>query len=118
MTQILNVHAIFGAFLAGTIVPHHKRFAISITEKLEELVSIMFIPVYLTYSGLQTDFLVLNDWKYAGYFILIISFAFISKMVGPVISARYNQYSWKDSLAVGLLMNTRGFQGIVILNLG
>ncbi|KAF8755947.1 Sodium/hydrogen exchanger family [Rhizoctonia solani] len=60
-TDVIGVHAIFGAFIAGLIVPRDNGFSISLLEKIEDLVSILFLPLYFTLSGLKTDLGLLND---------------------------------------------------------
>jgi Kef-type K+ transport system membrane component KefB len=117
-TQAVGVHAIFGAFLVGLITPHENGFAIAITEKLEDLVTIVFIPVYFALSGLQTNLLNLNDGEAWGIVALVILAAVGGKIGGCYIGARLSGIEKRESLAIGVLMNTKGLVELIVLNLG
>jgi Kef-type K+ transport system membrane component KefB len=118
-TNIIGVHAIFGAFLAGLIVPREGGLAIAITEKLEDMVSVIFLPLYFTLSGLSTDLGLLNNGITWAYTILIILTAFVSKFGGCTIAARYSSgFNWRESGAIGSLMSCKGLVELVVLNVG
>lgn len=101
---IIGVHAIFGAFLVGTICPHESGFAIKLTEKIEDFVMVLFLPLYFALSGLSTNLGSLNDGITWGYVIAVIVIAFVGKIVGGTLAARYCKLVWRESLTIGVLM--------------
>ncbi|KAJ3000414.1 K(+)/H(+) antiporter [Globomyces sp. JEL0801] len=117
-TGAAGVHTIFGAFLTGLIIPHDRGFAIAITEKLEDMVSILFLPLYFAYSGLNTQLGELNDIQAWGFVALIFATACCGKILGCLTAARIGGNSWRESLTIGILMNTKGLVEIIVLNLG
>ncbi|PFH50140.1 hypothetical protein AMATHDRAFT_61597 [Amanita thiersii Skay4041] len=117
-TDIIGVHAIFGGFLTGLIVPHDNGFAISLVEKLEDLVSILFLPIYFTLSGLRTNLGLLNTGKSWGYTILICAVAFTSKFVACGVTAIFTGFNWRESGAIGALMSCKGLVELIVLNIG
>ncbi|SGZ52539.1 CIC11C00000001670 [Sungouiella intermedia] len=117
-TDIIGVHPIFGAFMVGVILPRDNGFVIRITEKLEDLVYIVMIPVYFTLAGLGVNLGQLNtgiDWAYT---IGIILLAMVGKIAGGFIAAKANGLFWRESLSVGVLMSCKGIVEIVVLNVG
>ncbi|KAJ2934148.1 hypothetical protein H1R20_g2903, partial [Candolleomyces eurysporus] len=118
-TEIIGVHAIFGAFLAGLIVPRDGGLAIALTEKLEDMVAIIFLPLYFTLSGLSTDLTLLNDGITWGFTIAIIVTAFIGKFGGCIIAARYFAgFNWREASTIGSLMSCKGLVELIVLNVG
>ncbi|KAJ3120437.1 K(+)/H(+) antiporter [Nowakowskiella sp. JEL0407] len=117
-TQIIGVHAIFGSFLVGLCVPHTHGFAIKLTEKVEDLVSIVFLPLYFAYSGLNTRIDQLNDGQSWLMVLLVTAVACFGKIVGCGIPGRFTGLNWRESWAVGVLMNTKGLVELIVLNLG
>ncbi|KAF8180175.1 Sodium/hydrogen exchanger family-domain-containing protein [Pholiota molesta] len=117
-TDIIGVHAIFGGFLAGLLVPHDNGFAISFVEKLEDLVTIIFLPIYFTLSGLRTNLGLLDTGIAWGYIVLICLVAFTSKFVSCGLAAHFNGYNWRESGAIGSLMSCKGLVELIVLNIG
>ncbi|KAL0062653.1 K(+)/H(+) antiporter [Marasmius tenuissimus] len=121
-TDIIGVHAIFGAFLVGLVVPREGGLAIALTEKLEDMVGIIFLPLYFTLSGLSTDLGLLNDGKTWGFTIAICLLAFTGKFGGCTLAARYltspSNFSWRESCAIGSLMSCKGLVELIVLNVG
>ncbi|KAF9525870.1 Sodium/hydrogen exchanger family-domain-containing protein [Crepidotus variabilis] len=118
-TDVIGVHAIFGAFVAGLIVPREGNLAIIITEKLEDIVSIIFLPLYFTLSGLSTDLTLLDNGVTWGYTIAIIVTAFVGKFGGCMIAARYVAgFNWRESSTIGSLMSCKGLVELIVLNVG
>ncbi|KDQ62807.1 hypothetical protein JAAARDRAFT_190081 [Jaapia argillacea MUCL 33604] len=115
-TDVIGVHAIFGAFLAGLIVPRDGGLAIALTEKLEDMVSIIFLPLYFTLSGLSTDLGLLNNGITWAYTIAICSLAYSGKFGGCTLAARYAGFSWRESSTIGTLMSCKG--QLIVLNVG
>ncbi|KAF8626886.1 hypothetical protein AX15_004646 [Amanita polypyramis BW_CC] len=118
-TDVIGVHAIFGAFLAGIIVPRENSLAIIFVEKLEDAVSIIFLPLYFTLSGLSTNLGLLNDGITWGFTIAIMVLAFAGKFGGCFLAARFLAgFSWREAGAVGALMSCKGLVELIVLNVG
>ncbi|KAI1816563.1 K+/H+ antiporter 1 [Poronia punctata] len=117
-TSIIGVHAIFGAFLVGLICPHDGGFAIKVTEKIEDLITVLFIPLYFAFSGLSTDLGLLNDGITWAYVIAIIVVAFSGKIIGGTVAAKLNGLVWRESLTIGVLMSCKGLVELIVLNVG
>jgi len=117
-TEIIGIHALFGAFMAGTIMPDNPRFRNIFIEKIEDIALVLLLPLFFVYTGLRTEIGLLNDpylWKVTG---LIIMVAIAGKFIGSTLAAKFVGQSWKDSLSIGALMNTRGLVELVVLNIG
>ncbi|KAH9924338.1 Sodium/hydrogen exchanger family-domain-containing protein [Epithele typhae] len=117
-TDIIGVHAIFGAFLAGIIVPREGGLAIALTEKLEDMVSIIFLPLYFTLSGLSTDLGLLNNGITWAYTIAICALAYFGKFGGCTAAARWAGFTWREAGAIGSLMSCKGLVELIVLNVG
>ncbi|TEY71553.1 hypothetical protein BOTCAL_0091g00380 [Botryotinia calthae] len=117
-TAIIGVHAIFGAFLAGLICPHEGGFAIHLTEKIEDLVAVLLLPLYFALSGLSTNLGLLNDGITWAYVIAIIVVAFSGKIIGGTLAAKACKLVWRESLSIGVLMSCKGLVELIVLNIG
>ncbi|KAJ2354274.1 hypothetical protein GGH92_000129 [Coemansia sp. RSA 2673] len=117
-TDAIGIHAIFGAFLIGVIVPHDGGFAIKVTEKIEDLVQIFLLPIYFALSGLKTNLSDLNDGNTWGLLVLVCVVAFVGKIAGCTLAARFSKFSWRESLTIGFLMNCKGLVELIVLNIG
>ncbi|KAI9500026.1 Sodium/hydrogen exchanger family-domain-containing protein, partial [Coemansia spiralis] len=117
-TDIIGIHPIFGGFIIGVIVPHSGGFAIKVTEKIEDVVQIFFLPIYFVLSGLKTNLSDLSDGKTWGLVILVCAVAFIGKIGGCTLAARFSKYTWRESLTIGFLMNCKGLVELIVLNIG
>ncbi|KAK0207023.1 Sodium/hydrogen exchanger family-domain-containing protein [Desarmillaria ectypa] len=117
-TDIIGVHAIFGGFLAGLIVPHENGFAISLVEKIEDLVTILFLPLYFALSGLRTNLGLLDNGVTWGYTILICLVAFASKFFACGAAALATGFKWREAGAIGSLMSCKGLVELIVLNVG
>ena len=118
ITDVIGIHAIFGGYLIGLIMPTGHPFTLEISSKVQDIVSIVLLPLYFTLSGLKTDFNGLNSWKEFGLFMIILSSAIFGKLGGCGITSLCLGMSKKESLIIGILMNTRGLVEIIILNIG
>lgn len=117
-TDIIGVHPIFGAFIIGTIIPRENSYVINLTMRIEDLVNIIFVPVYFAISGLSVDLGLLNtglDW---GWTIGLIAISMVSKIAGGMVAAKLNGLYWRESLTVGVLMSCKGIVEIVVLQVG
>ncbi|KAL1889466.1 hypothetical protein Cpir12675_005774 [Ceratocystis pirilliformis] len=117
-TAIIGVHAIFGAFLVGVICPHDGGFAVKMTEKIEDLISVLFLPLYFALSGLNTDLGLLNSGIAWAYVVGVLAVAFTGKIVGGTLAARLFKLEWRESLAIGVLMSCKGLVELIVLNIG
>ncbi|MEK6324946.1 MAG: cation:proton antiporter [Acidobacteriota bacterium] len=118
ITETLGVHALFGAFLAGVVMPRHPELSQELSQKFEALIVVLLLPIYFALTGLRSSFFLITGasmWFYCG---VIIVLAVVGKLGGSMLSARMNGMSWRESAAVGVLMNTRGLVELVILNIG
>lgn len=117
-TEIIGIHALFGAFMAGAIMPENEKFRSLFIEKIEDLALVLLLPLFFVYTGIRTDIGLLSDpslWKIAGVIILV---AVVGKFLGSALAARFVGQNWKESLTIGALMNTRGLMELVVLNIG
>ncbi|CCM01754.1 uncharacterized protein FIBRA_03820 [Fibroporia radiculosa] len=117
-TDIIGIHPIFGGFVAGIIIPHQNGYAIALVEKIEDLVAVLFLPIYFTISGLRTDLGLLNNGITWGYTILICVVSFFSKFIGCSIAAKLTGFTVRESGAVGSLMACKGLVELIALNVG
>lgn len=118
LSEVIGIHALFGAFMAGAIMPENTRFRSVFIEKIEDVALVLLLPLFFVFTGLRTQIGLLNDpdlWKVTGYIILV---AVIGKFAGSALAARVVGQNWKDSLTIGALMNTRGLMELVVLNIG
>jgi len=117
-TELIGIHALFGAFAFGAVMPKEGGFAKTLAEKLEDLVLIFMLPLFFAYSGLRTQILLLDSpraWAMCGLVILV---ACVGKFGGAAVAARITGLRWREASALGILMNTRGLVELVALNIG
>jgi Kef-type K+ transport system membrane component KefB len=117
ITESIGIHALFGAFLMGTIFPR-GRLAEALMRRIETLTMVLLLPLFFAYSGLRTDIGLLaepREWLMTGLIVLI---ATAGKFGGSTIAARASGLAWRESSAIGILMNTRGLMELVALNIG
>ncbi|KAJ5824929.1 Cation/H+ exchanger [Penicillium robsamsonii] len=117
-TQVIGVHAIFGGFVIGLICPHEGGFAIKLTEKIEDLVAAIFLPLYFTLSGLSTNLGLLDSGIVWGYVVGVIAIAFIAKVTGGAVASRLCGLLWRESFSIGVLMSCKGLVELIVLNIG
>jgi Kef-type K+ transport system membrane component KefB len=114
-TGIIGVHPIFGAFLAGLICPHEGGFAIKVAEKIEDLIGALFLPLYFTLSGLNTNIGLLDSGIVWAYVVGVVCVAFFSKFIGATIAARWTGMFWRECFAIGSLMSCKGLVELIVL---
>ncbi|MDD4969025.1 MAG: cation:proton antiporter [Paludibacter sp.] len=118
ITQVIGIHALFGAFLAGVVMPQLPRFRKLVIDKIEDVSVTLLLPLFFVFTGLRTEIGLLNSphlWMICGIFILV---AVSGKFMGGAFTARILGETWKDSLSIGILMNTRGLMELIVLNIG
>lgn len=117
-TEIIGIHALFGAFIAGAIMPENVKFRNIFIEKVEDVALVLLLPLFFVFTGLRTQIGLLNEpylWKIAA---LIFAVAVVGKFVSSALAAKFVGQNWRDSLSIGALMNTRGLTELVALNIG
>ncbi|SMP23661.1 cation:proton antiporter [Chryseobacterium profundimaris] len=117
-TEVIGIHALFGAFMAGAIMPENAKFRTMFIEKIEDVALVLLLPLFFVFTGLRTQIGLLNDghlWITAG---LIILTAVVGKFAGSALTAKFLGINWKESLTIGALMNTRGLMELIVLNIG
>lgn len=117
-TEIIGIHALFGAFLAGAIMPADHNFRRILTERVEDVAMVLLLPLFFVFTGLRTELGLLSSPKLWLVCLAVISVAVTGKLLGSAMAARFMGMSWKDSLVIGVLMNTRGLMELVVLNIG
>jgi len=118
VSDLIGIHALFGAFLFGTIMPRRGDYAHALAERLEDFVVVALLPLFFAYSGLRTELGLLessSDWLLC---LSLIAVACIGKFGGSFCVARLTGMSTRDSAALGVLMNTRGLMELIVLNVG
>lgn len=118
ITEIIGIHALFGAFMTGVIMPDITKFRNLFIEKVEDVSVILLLPLFFVFTGLRTEIGLINDpylWKITGFIILV---AVVGKFLGSALAAKFVGQSWRDSLTIGALMNTRGLMELIVLNIG
>jgi Kef-type K+ transport system membrane component KefB len=117
-TEVIGIHALFGAFMTGAIMPDVPKFRTIFIEKVEDVSLILLLPLFFVFTGLKTEIGLINDpylWKVTGFIVLV---AVVGKFFGSALAAKFVGQSWKDSFTIGALMNTRGLMELIVLNIG
>jgi Kef-type K+ transport system membrane component KefB len=117
-TEVIGVHALFGAFLAGVAMPSHPRLRPLLTERFETVTVNFLLPLYFAFAGLRMQIGLLDDWTSWLVCAGIILIAIVGKLCGGAFAARLAGMTWRDSLNLGVLMNTRGLIELIVLNIG
>ena len=118
VTQWIGIHAIFGAFLLGAMMPKHSGFVRDVSEKLEDFATVFFLPIYFATTGLRTQVGLLDSVGLWLVCLLLIAVAVAGKFGGCLAAARATGFGWRESAALGALVNTRGLMELIILNVG
>jgi Kef-type K+ transport system membrane component KefB len=117
-TELIGIHALFGAFLAGVCMPPEIGLRQFLRERVETFSSVLLLPLFFAFTGLRTQLGLLNDgWSWAVCVGLVLV-AVTGKLGGTMVTARFTGMSWGDSFSLGALMNTRGLVELIVLNLG
>lgn len=117
-TEVIGIHALFGAFMAGVIMPANASFRNIFIEKVEDLAQVLLLPLFFVFTGLRTEIGLLNEpglWQLCAVIVLV---AVSGKFLGSAIASRFVGQNWHSSLTIGALMNTRGLMELVALNIG
>lgn len=118
VSEVIGIHALFGAFLAGVIMPNELTFRTNLSAKIEDMTAIVLLPIFFAYTGIRAEIGLLDSWQswlVCGGIIIVAS---VGKVFGAAIAARCTGVSWRESFGLGVLMNTRGLMELVVLNIG
>ncbi|HKR13722.1 MAG TPA: cation:proton antiporter [Pyrinomonadaceae bacterium] len=118
ITETIGIHALFGAFVAGVVMPSSIDFRGFVKDKLETFSSAALLPLFFVFTGLRTQIGLLNDWQGWALCGVIVLVAIAGKLGGSMLMSRWTGMSWSQSFAIGTLMNTRGLVELVVLNIG
>ncbi|MFZ5475937.1 MAG: cation:proton antiporter [Myxococcota bacterium] len=118
LAEAIGIHALFGAFLFGAVVPRREAVIRALTERLEDLVVVLLLPLFFAFTGLRTEIGLVDSRELWAYCVVIVLAASVGKIAGAAIPARLGGLSRRDSAVLGVLMNTRGLMELVILNIG
>jgi Kef-type K+ transport system membrane component KefB len=117
-TEAIGIHAVFGAFLFGALIPHDSRLARDVGRRLTDVVTALLLPAFFAFTGLRTQIGLVSsgtDWAMCG---LIVVVAFASKFGAAAVAARLTGQRWRESAAIGALMTTHGLMELIVLNIG
>ncbi|KAH7839892.1 hypothetical protein Vadar_010065 [Vaccinium darrowii] len=117
-TDAIGIHALFGGFIIGVSIPKDGPFAASLVEKIEDLVSGLFLPLYFVSSGLKTNVATIHGTQSWGLLVMVICTACFGKIIGTVVVSLLCKVPFQEALALGFLMNTKGLVELIVLNIG
>lgn len=117
-TEWIGIHALFGAFLLGAVVPHDSRLVRELGQKLQDLVVVLFLPAFFAFTGLRTELNLVRGPEQWAVCVAITLVACLGKFGGTALAARASGFGWRNSVALGALMNTRGLMELIVLNVG
>lgn len=118
ITEMIGVHALFGAFLFGAVIPHDSFIAHDISHRLQDFLRILFLPAFFALTGMKTQISLISgneDWFFCG---LIIVLAIAGKFGGAFVGGVLSGHTKRESTILGILMNTRGLVELIVLNIG
>jgi Kef-type K+ transport system membrane component KefB len=117
-TEYIGIHGFFGAFLIGAIIPHGSRISTEMNRRLDDFVAVLFLPAFFAYTGMRTQIGLVSgaeSWILCGVITVV---ACVGKFGGTLFASRWSGLAWRDSAALGVLMNTRGLVELIVLNIG
>lgn len=117
-TEEIGIHAIFGAFVFGAIVPRHSNIVDQVTVRLEDFTILLFLPVFFAITGLQTELATIDSVQVALIGLAVLAIAIGTKVIAGYTGSRMGGLGGREALMVGVLMNTRGLTELVILSVG
>jgi len=118
ITDKIGLYSVFGGFILGLNIPKSKLLITQIKEKLQDVMVVLLLPLFFAFSGLKTNFLVLGSSNLLMPCLVILCFAFISKYGSVLITMKSFGYSWRESSAIGGLINARGLMVLIVANIG
>jgi Kef-type K+ transport system membrane component KefB len=117
-TEWIGIHPLFGSFFLGALLSGDEQLTTDLAERIESLTVTLLLPLFFAFTGLRTNVNLLPSFGLMVETGLIVLAAIIGKVAAPVVIGRANGFSWREALALGALMNTRGLVELVVLNIG
>ena len=117
-TYKIGIFAIFGGFMLGVLLHDQHEVVSAWKKKVGGFVSVFFLPIFFTYTGLRTDIGGLNSVELWGWCVLLIALATLGKFGGCYWAARWSGLNHQESKVIGILMNTRALMELIIINVG
>lgn len=117
-TEAIGIHALFGAFLAGVVIPPTGGLRVLLKDRLGTFSAVALLPLFFTFTGLRMQVNLLNDWQSWMMCAVIVMVAIAGKLGATMLMARWTGMNWRDSFSLGVLMNTRGLVELIVLNIG
>ncbi|HEV3416973.1 MAG TPA: cation:proton antiporter [Pirellulales bacterium] len=117
-TNLIGIFAVFGAFITGAVLSSHHEFREAITRRLRDFMTVFFLPIFFTYTGLRTE---VGSLHSIGMWLLcatVVAAAIAGKLLGCGIAARVSGFALRESACIGIMMNTRGLVELIVINLG
>lgn len=117
-TDLIGIYSVFGGFIAGLAMPKTQAFRDALHDKMMDVVAVLLLPIFFTFSGLNTELNGLSGWPTIAAFLLVLIAGFVGKYFGCALALRTIHFSWRESFAVGGLMNARGLMILIFINIG
>jgi Kef-type K+ transport system membrane component KefB len=118
VTEVIGLHVLFGAFLAGAALPVGDTYRAGLRDRIESFSSVLLLPLFFAFTGLRTQIGLIDDWASVFITVAIVVVATAGKLGGSAVAARWMGMDWTSSLTLGALMNTRGLMELIALNVG
>jgi Kef-type K+ transport system membrane component KefB len=118
ITELIGIHALFGAFLMGVVMPDRDQFRERLANRIHDVTTVILLPLFFAFTGLRTQIGLLNDAHSWLICLLVLVVAVAGKFGGAALAARFTGHGWRESLMLGALMNTRGLMQLIVLNVG
>jgi Kef-type K+ transport system membrane component KefB len=118
VTNQIGIFAVFGAFLFGAVFFDEHEFREAVLNKLGDFVTVFFLPIFFTYTGLRTDVGSVSGlltWAFCG---LVVLAGIVGKLGGCTLAARATGLRWRDSTMIGVMMNARALMALIVINVG
>jgi Kef-type K+ transport system membrane component KefB len=117
-TELIGIHALFGAFVAGAVMPNEVGFRQKVNGRVQGVSSVLLLPLFFAFTGLRTQIGLLDGAQTWLLCLAIIAVATLGKLGASAAAARFTGMSWLQSFQLGALMNTRGLMELIALNIG
>ena len=117
-TNLIGIFSIFGAFLFGAILYDQAELVTAIRARLSDFVTVFFLPIFFTYTGLRTDIGSMTGGELWFLCALVLLAATVGKLGGCTLAARWNGFTWRDASLIGVMMNTRALMELIVINIG
>jgi len=118
ITNLIGIFSVFGGFSMGEILFDREAVREVVRARLFDFVTVFFLPIFFTYTGLRTDVGNMQGWRLWGFCGLVLLSASVGKLGGCMLAAKVNGLPWRESTMVGVMMNTRGLMELIVVNMG